>query len=163
MPSIADVMPIGESGAWRITEDAANFRCLWEGNTIWMVGGTREESMHAHAVAEAHKRGGVVLTTGLGLGMFPDMCLESPTVERVDIVERCADVIALAWPTLQDKHGDRVCLIVDDATQYTPSQRYSVIWHDYYQNEDVEAAKAAVESRYAEWCDWQGFWRVLCQ
>lgn len=163
MASIADVMPIGESGAWRITEDSANFRCLWEGNTIWMVGGEREEASHAHAVAEAHKRGGIVLTTGLGLGMFPDLCLQSPNVERVDIVERCADVIALAWPTLQAKHGDRVCLIVDDATRYVPSERYSVIWHDFYQDFQWQEMKAAVESRYAPHCDWQEFWNNQCQ
>jgi len=154
------VIPAARRGAWEVKPNGD----LVEhdgGENPWMVDTPDERRTHRAAADEAIRRGGQILTTGLGLAVFPSMCLESAAVECVTIVERNAEVVDLVWPTVFAKYGNRVHLVVADAWEYTPTERYSVIWHDVWLvpfSAESRRFREVCGPRYAEWCDWQGFW-----
>lgn len=159
---IADLIPADKCGAFEIRDSP--FRRLVQidgGETMWMEDTAREIETQRVAINEAKRRGGKVLTTGLGLGMFADMCLDSPAVESVTIIEKNLEVVNLVWPTLKGKHGHRVILILADALEWMPTSRYTVVWHDFWESAFSHFSakcREVLTPRFEPWCDWQGFW-----
>lgn len=160
--SVCNSVPVGESGDWRVTgSPVRRLERAGDGVIFMEADHPHEVETQGAGIEEAKRRGGHVLTTGLGLGMFVERALESPAVECVTVVEGNPDVVALVWPTISLAFGGRVRLIEADARAYTPDRRYTTIWHDIWPTPNAEenrADRAAMEPRYAPWCDWQGFW-----
>lgn len=85
------------------------------GRTVWMSTGLLEQESHAWHV---HCARGVVVTAGLGLGMYVYAAAMKPEVEQVVVVERSADVIALMRQASGFDHWpcrDKVRLLHADA------------------------------------------------
>lgn len=117
------------------------------------------------AIAEACRRGGHVLITGLGLGLVVESMLQTPgsRVERVSIIEASSDVIALAAGRLRAKYPGRLQVHEADAFSWLPpeGERYSVGWHDIWPNPHDQTRwpeMDVLEDRYRARCDWQGCW-----
>jgi hypothetical protein len=70
---------------------------LYEGNTLWMSDTPQERLMMAAGTAGMY---GHVLVAGGGLGLYPQYLRRYRPVERITIVERHADVVALLRATL---------------------------------------------------------------
>jgi hypothetical protein len=76
---------------------------LHQGRTAWMSTSLMEQESHAFHV---HKARGVVIVAGLGMGMYAYAVSVKPEVERVVVVERAPEVIAVvreaaslaSWP-----------------------------------------------------------------
>lgn len=138
---------------------------LSRGATVFMTDGHEEWWTQRRAIAEACRRGGHVLVTGLGLGVVVESMLRTPgsRVERVTVLEASADVIRLVAPHLLAAHGDRLEILHADAFAWRPpaDAHYTVVWHDIWPN-PYAAANAAemdrLEARFADRCDWQGVW-----
>lgn len=100
-----------------------------------------------------------VLINGLGIGMVPTAILRKPQVEKVTIVEKSADVIALVGPSLNDP---RVSIIHADALDYQPPKgvRYGAVWHDIWPSisGDNYPDMKRLHRKYARLADWQGSW-----
>jgi hypothetical protein len=116
------------------------------------------------AIAEALQRGGHVLISGLGLGMIIECILrpqDSP-VERVTVLEKSADVIALTGPHMMARCGDRLEIVHTSAFDWKPPRgaRFSVAWHDIWPKPDerYRAEVELLEKKFAPFCDWQGSW-----
>lgn len=132
----------------------------------WMVDCPAEIETQREGVEQAHARGGHVLTTGLGLCQFPRLCLRSPNVVKVTVIELNEAVIRQVAPKWLKEFGSRLEVIQADAYQWTPpaGARYSVGWHDpflFAAHVWPENAKDAARliQRYAPFCDWQGWWK----
>jgi hypothetical protein len=65
---------------------------LYHGRTAWMSSGLMEQESHAFHVEQAK---GLVVAAGLGIGMFAYAACAKREVERVVVVERAPEVIAL--------------------------------------------------------------------
>lgn len=160
--SIASTIPAGVCGAFQLRDQPIRRLVQIDGGeTLWMEDSRHERETQQVAIDEAKRRGGRVLTTGLGLGMFADLVLESPAVESVTIIEKNLEVVNLTWLTLKAKHGPRVILILADALEWMPTSRYTVVWHDFWAeafSHDSKRCREILTPRYEPWCDWQGFW-----
>lgn len=76
---------------------------------------------------------GRVVVTGLGLGCIVRAMFARGLVERVTVVEREPDVIAMVWPELAAAYGDRLELHQADAlTGPLPRGRWDLAWHDIW-------------------------------
>lgn len=174
-------IPPGTSGEWRLEQftvaarDSTDERPHWArdasgtytrllcDDVLYMTDLYAELYTQRVAIEQAHRRGGEVLVTGLGLGLVADAMLESTAVERVTIVEASDDVIHLVGRHLARTHGDRLRLVHADAFDWTPAPdaRFTVGWHDIWPTpQDPLALDEAreLEARYAPWCDWQRSW-----
>ena len=132
-------------------------------NVYFMGKAPGELETQYHAIEECRKRGGKVLTTGLGIGMFVDYVLLNDNVESITVIEKYQEVIDLVAPYLKDRWGDRLIIIKADALEYVPDQRYTVIWHDIWANQFAAENTAdcrKIKEVYAPYCDWQGFWQT---
>lgn len=116
-------------------------------------------------IAEAIKRGGDVLITGLGIGLVAEAMLRPPEsrVNRITIVELSSDVIRLVAPYLQTRYPERIEIVEGSAFTWSPpcGARYSVAWHDIWPNpyaSEVAEEIAQLEDHHRPWCEWQGFW-----
>ena len=98
-------------------------------STCMMSDLSYERSTCLEAVERAH---GDVLIAGLGLGMILHPILEKPEVERVTVVEKFPDVIALVSPTLPTT--SKLTIVAGDIFEWTPppGARYDVIWFDIW-------------------------------
>jgi hypothetical protein len=119
------------------------------------------------AMREAVLRGGDVLVTGLGLGMFAETILsdEPGSVGSVTVVEVSPDVVALVGRHLEARYSPRLRIVLADAFRWCPPEgcRYSVVWHDIWPNAfDPASWRESHEliARYAGWADWQGSWAL---
>lgn len=65
---------------------------LHQGRTAWMSSSLMEQESHAFHV---HQARGVVIVAGLGMGMYAYAASLKPEVERVVVVERAPEVIAV--------------------------------------------------------------------
>lgn len=158
--NLAQEIPNGICGEWSIIGPIKHLLC---NQTIYMADVPIEQSTQQQAIDEAKSRGGKILTTGLGLGMFPDLVLESNIVESVTIIEKNLEVINLVWPTLYKKHKNKIIIILADALEWEPTSHYNVIWHDIWPipyGHANNAEKKILEPKYKPWCDWQGFWET---
>lgn len=138
---------------------------LFEGESLWMSDTQAEVSDHLAAIWQIQKRGGNVLINGLGIGLVVQAALKCTNVERVDVVEISADVIALAGPHYCK--DERVHIHNADALTFSPPvAHYSVVWHDIWQNicGDNLAQMKLLHRRYGRRADWQGSWsRYECE
>lgn len=115
------------------------------------------------AIAEAQRRGGHVLVTGLGLGLVAEAMLESNPDVRVTVVEFSPDVVKLVAPHLRSRHGSRLEIVEGNAFTWQPpaGARYSVGWHDIWPDPYAAtngAEMQRLDDHYAPYCEWQGFW-----
>lgn len=138
---------------------------LKKGPVTFMTDLYEEWWTQRRAIAEAARRGGHVLVTGLGLGLVVDAMFRQPesAVERVTVIEQSADVIRLVADSLEQRYPGRVEIIEADALRWDPpaDARFSVGWHDIWPNPydaTITAEMDAVERRYAACCDWQACW-----
>jgi len=141
------------------------YRRLRRGETTFMTDLYDEWFTQREGIAEACRRGGRVLVTGLGLGLVVDSMLGTPgsRVARITVVELSSDVVRLVAPRLRERWGERVEVVEADAFTWEPpaGAHYSVGWHDVWPDPhgpEVETEVAALEERYRRVCDWQGSW-----
>ena len=175
--------PPGTSGEWSLETFAVDepmgpdgrpewcqsppgiYRRLKRGSEVFMTDLRQEWWTQRVAVAEACRRGGAVLVTGLGLGQVVESMLQTPgsRVEEVAVVELSRDVIALVGDHLEAKYPGRVRVFQGNAFAWRPpaGARYTVGWHDIWPNPH-DAGRwpemEALEIRYRRYCDWQGSW-----
>lgn len=81
---------------------------------------------------------GSVFVAGLGLGVVVRALLERSEVGSVTVVERSADVIALAAPHYEARYGDRFAVVHGDAFAYLPPRRFDFVWFDVWDTIDEE-------------------------
>lgn len=144
---------------------AGTFTRLNHGSETFMTDLYDEWLTQAVAIREACARGGEVLVTGLGLGVAVEGMLRTTgsKVARVTVIEKSADVVALAASHLSERFGDRLRVLVADAFSWRPAlgERFTVVWHDIWPNphdRDRWSEMAMLEQRYRPYCDWQGCW-----
>jgi hypothetical protein len=114
---------------------------LHQGWTAWMSTSLMEQESHAFHV---HQARGVVVVAGLGMGLYAHAASLKPEVERVVVVERVREVIAIVreaaglarWPGREkltilqaDALGPELSAQVDAATsRRRPDYLYADIW-----------------------------------
>lgn len=104
---------------------------------------------------------GNILINGLGLGVVLNACLMKPEVTHATVIEISPDVIELVGPHYQQRFGDRVSIIADDAFTYKPNgQRFGAVWHDIWDNicSDNLPQMHKLHRKYGRKTDWQGSW-----
>jgi len=141
------------------------YTSLSSGAGVWMTDLPEEVDTLREAIEQAWQRGGRVLVTGLGLCLFPRLCLRSKSVERVTVIELNNGPIELVGRKWAAEFGDRLEIIQADAFAWRPrrGERFSVAWHDAWLLPNQEIAGLSLVSRFAHCCDWQGFWRSTPQ
>jgi hypothetical protein len=105
---------LGEGYASGAVVEPARY-VLYHGRTAWMSSGLLEQESHAFHVDQAK---GLVVAAGLGIGMFAYAACGKPEVERVIVVERTPEVIALTWDAahVEDWPGrDKLMIVHADA------------------------------------------------
>ncbi len=138
---------------------------LKRGHTVFMTDLYEEWWTQREAIAQARRRGGQVLVTGLGLGLVVDAMLQGPgaKVELVTVVESSRDVIRLVRVHLESRWGNRLKVVRANAFTWHPPVgiRYSVAWHDIWPNpydKSILPEMDELERRFAPYCDWQACW-----
>lgn len=112
-----------------------------------------------------HKATGNVLVNGLGLGCVVRELLTKPDIERVTVIEKSADVIALVGPYITDP---RLTIIEADAFEWKPSrgERYNAVWHDIWNDicADNLPEMHTLHRKYGRRTDYQESWcRDACK
>ena len=107
---------------------------------------------------QARRLGGHVLVNGLGLGI----CIEAlrDSVDKLTIVEKSEDVLALVEPTYRD--DPKVEIIHADALEWKPPRgsRYTAVWHDIWTficADNLDDMRA-LHRKYGRRSQWQGSW-----
>lgn len=136
--------------------EAGTYKRLVRGRTV-VMSNTQMEIRTNGAII--HRGKGHVLLNGLGLGVVIAGLLQSKEVERITIIEKSVDVIALTAPHFKDK---RVTVIHADAFDYKPpvGMRYGAVWHDIwdYICGDNLPQMTKLKRKYGSRTDWQGCW-----
>ncbi len=115
-------------------------------------------------IEQAHRRGGQVLMSGLGLGLVFESILRPPEgrVQQITVLEASEDVIQLVAGHMRKRYADRLQIIHADAFTWQPPKdaRYSVVWHDIWPNPFAvpEAEVEKLHQHYAPYADWQDSW-----
>jgi hypothetical protein len=117
--------------------DKFSFPAVLEGGREWMLITPNEIETMRPAI-EAAK--GNILTFGLGMGYFPYMVAEKPSVNRTTIVEQDENAIRLFEQNIlpQFSHPEKISIVHMDAFQYMkdrmPKENYQFVytdlWHD---------------------------------
>jgi len=117
---------------------------------------------HAAIKANQTESGLRFLINGLGLGMLIQMLMNDSiweNIEKIIVVEKSKDVIALAAPTYE---SEKVEIIHADALEYKPEKgsRFSAVWHDIWTEicTDNYDDMKALHRKYGRLTDWQGSW-----
>src|SRR5882762_8066367 len=86
------------------------YTCLRRDATQFMTDLYDEWWTQREGIAEALRRGGDVLITGLGLGLVAEAMLRpaASTIRHVTIIELSADVVRLVKPYLEKRYPGRV-------------------------------------------------------
>lgn len=160
-PPIVDVRP-----AWARTPPGWYTR-LRRGHEVFMTDLHDEWWTQRVAIEESRRRGGLILITGLGLGLVVDEILRDSSghVRQITVVEQSSDVIQLVGPHLHARYPGQLQIVCADAFTWTPpaGTRYSVVWHDIWPNPLDSGCAAEIErlqARYAPWSDWQSSWTL---
>ena len=134
-------------------------------DVVMMTDTLEEWWTQKEGIAEACRRGGHILITGLGLAMVVDSMFQTPgsRVEKITVVEASEDVISLIAPQVLPRYPDRLEIVHGDAFtwQPPPDSRFTVAWHDIWPSpftSSNEEEMQRIEAHYAGYCDWQGFW-----
>lgn len=177
-------VPEGQRNGWKISRfslsqeaaDRANMRAMFSNSHAFLHAGDYTKLTHRGFIvmsdtvdeirdhlAPIRKAQGVCLVNGLGLGVVVNGMLLKPEVERVDVVEKSPDVIALVAPHWEKRYGKRFRIYEGDAYTWTPPRglRYAVVWHDIWSDiaSDNLPEMAKLHRRYGRRCDWQGSWK----
>jgi hypothetical protein len=171
-------LPEGRSGDWRVARfrvagnleqwlaefdvqsghtPPGEFTALYCGDEFWMTDLPRELLDSKPFCDEAHGR---VLITGLGLGAVPAWLARHDRIDRIDIVEREADVIALVWPHLRNQ-SPKIHLHHSDAFHWQPDGRWDFAWHDIWPTYPTEEQKRRLADRYAAHVAEQRCWESI--
>ena len=141
------------------------FSRLKRGAEVFMTDLYDEWATQKIAIDQALQRGGHVLIGGLGLGLILDSIFRAPgsPVQRITVLEKSPDVMALMAPHLLGRYGDRLEVLEADAFSWQPPSgaSYSVIWHDIWPNPqapEVAGEMQALEAHYGAYGDWHGSW-----
>lgn len=160
----------GRSGEWAVRRfydaghpgvPAGDYIELVQGDILFMSDSPLEYRSQWPAAREAIRRGGHVLVTGLGLGLYIDLLQsEDSNIQSITVLEKSSDVIALVKPYV----SPRAQIIEADALTWSPpvGMHYSVIWHDIWPDPYAPEVPQQIEmlhARFAPYCDWQGSWR----
>lgn len=154
-------IPDGVCGDWRVKRwiETSGLTVLDCKGVLFMSDEPGEIASQQSAIDECRRRGGDVLVTGLGLGLFVQAI--SDAVRSVTVIEASQEVVDLVLPSLRAACPCEVRVIVADARMFAPDRHYSVVWHDIWPRPNLEENRrdrAVMEPMYAPWCDWQGFW-----
>lgn len=177
------------SGSGRSVPEGT-YTALYHKRSLVMSDTPDEIRDHLGAVQEAQRRGGHILINGLGLGMVTaaildaeqrcQSCMQYPhhgkcdcthvageinfryAVDKVTVIEKSEDVIALIRPILWPRYGNRLEIIHADAFEYKPEkgQRFSIVWNDIWNDLCTDNLKemGTLHRKYGRRCDWQGSW-----
>lgn len=141
---------------------------LYQGRTAWMSTSLMEQESHAPHVHAAH---GLVVVAGLGMGLFAYAVSSKPEVERLVVIERDPEVIALlhaaaaftTWPGYR-----KVTILQADALALDlpvwmaaaggsrPSYLYADIWSTLGAPEAPGQTAAMVRALQPEAAGWWG-------
>jgi hypothetical protein len=146
---------------------------IYSGGTLWMSDTPSEIIDHMEPIKKAEKIGGRVLVNGLGIGVVLQAVLRASAVERVDVVEIAADVIALVAPHYEQMARELgVELVIHEADaltiQWPRGTTFDVAWHDIWPGictDNIETM-GTLHRKYGRRARWQGSWRresVLAQ
>ncbi len=131
---------IRDGHSHRIVRPGTYIKLVESGHRLWMSDTHAERYDHLEPLVEMWKRGGTVLIFGLGIGMIVHAALQLQDVERVIVVEKELDVIALIEPQIKHPkltvlHADAMKMRPGDLVQilgegYRLSVFYADIWED---------------------------------
>lgn len=126
----------------------------------WMSDAPGEIYDQVEAIEQIHRRGGRVLIGGLGLGVMVKASLESPLVERVDVLEIDGDIMQMIAPHYAA--DPRLRVIHTDANRWRPAkgQAWDVVWMDIWPHVTAKNLPDMIRfrRRYRERCGWYGAW-----
>lgn len=154
-PSIPEVLPEGQCGIAKVQHfevskadsDFTSIRAMFSsggrgeyvppgkyaqlfvGRELMMSDTSMERQSNREVVRQAH---GHVFIAGLGLGMILHPILNNPTVTKVTVVEKYADVIRLVAHTLP--HQEKLEVIEADVLDWKPAKgtKYDVVYFDIW-------------------------------
>lgn len=185
--SLRSACPEGRSGAWAVERfavsereatlhniriaykpglarrkiEAGTYTRLVRGRQTCVMSDTPAELRDLSPLAANAK--GVVLINGLGLGLATIFAANAPWTERVVVVEKSPDVLALvADHVMAACPAGKVEIVEADAFDWTPPSdaRYDAAWHDVW--DDIAAGNlpqmAKLKRRHARRAGWQGCW-----
>lgn len=149
---------INGTGRWT---RAGDYTGLKVGGELMMSDTVDEMEDHQTAVWAA-EAGGHVLLAGLGLGMILQSVAELPQVTKVTVLELNQDVVDLVWPTYKERYGDKIELVVGDATEYEPPEgiHYGTVWFDIWPTICMDNWKIInrLNDKYNEISNWADCW-----
>lgn len=181
-------VPEGVSGAWKVerfvvseeAEKIERLRSIFNGSRYvpagiytWLkcsghtIMSDTPDEIRDHIIAISKARG-AVLINGLGLGVVLQAMARKPEVDKVIVIEKSPDVIALVAPYCTSLFGDKIEIIEGDAFNFKPvnGSRFCVVWHDIWNDicsDNLEDMKR-LHRKYGRYTDWQGSWcRALCE
>jgi hypothetical protein len=173
-------LPEGKSGDWQVKRLAVEgdlqqwlrefdvrsgftppglYSVLYCGDECWMTDQPRELLDSQRFCEDARGR---ILITGLGIGAVPAWLALRHRVERIDIVEREADVIRLVWPHLRQR-SSKLHLHHADALQWQPNGQWDWAWHDIWPTYPTAEQQQALANRYAPFVTEQRCWQSFEQ
>jgi len=159
-----DLVPEGRSGAWRVERRVGvpYTRLMHDREPMPVMSNTELELLQHRAAIGRASFGGRVLACGLGLGCYARACLAFDAVERVDVVELSADVIALVAPSLAEHvSAGRLVIHPGDALEFDPTGKsWDVVWLDIWARGSPECIPEsdALRRRFAPHAGWVGSW-----
>jgi len=164
--SAADCADIDVRPTWA-RASSGEYTRLRSGSVDYMTDLYEEWWSQRRAMEEALNRGGDVLVTGLGLGMFVETILrgEPSSISSVTVLEFSSEVIELVAPHLNVGVPTSLTVVQADAFEWIPpaGAHFSVAWHDIWPNpcdpESVTESRQLIE-KYAGFADWQGSWAL---
>ena len=130
-PDFSEIPPLG------FFTERFEFPAVLEDGNEWMTLTPVDLDTAEEAIEAAHGR---VVTFGLGLGYYAYMASEKESVERVVVVERSAEVIALfkRYILPQFAHGDKIEIVEADAFEYAervmPGEKFDVAFVDTWRD-----------------------------
>ena len=131
-------------GDWTVKRVGANTE-LRQHDRCWMSDlpqDTHEEMAFAEIAY------GSVLIAGLGMGFLPWLLGQDKAVDRIDVLEIDASLIAHIGPHLA-KASPLVSIFHASALEFTPETVYDLGWFDFTEKPMGDRGKAIVRERYA--------------
>lgn len=136
---------------------------------IWMTDTPMERASNLSVVKVASGR---VLVAGLGIGMVIPAIANKSSVERLVVVEKEPEVIALVEPQLKAwlscEAGQKLEVIQADIFEYRPDTKFDTIYFDIWPNicGDNLADMHRLHRRFGRWLNrdngadpWMSSWR----
>jgi len=105
--------------------------------------------------------GGHVLVAGLGLGCAIGYGLEHTKIEKITVVEKSADVIALSGTHWKERFGDRLTIIHADIFDWEPTEVFQHAWFDIWDTISTDNLKEfdQLQAKYRASVEhYMGFW-----